>query len=162
MTSLSAASSSPAAALAGTAKHVMVSAAQPGHVADIAAICHAIAGSARAFAARPFLSLNINHVAPPMRFAPEATEVLVAADWVPMGRADLEWVVDGRSTGTLLGEEDGLVQPPLQLQAGHRRRGQRHGTCGQGRRQQGEPGSGGPPLRAAPAFRPRQFRPDPS
>jgi len=67
------------AALAGTAKHVMVSATLPGHVADIAAICHALAGSAAAFAARPFLSLNINHVAPPMRFAPAAAEVLVAA-----------------------------------------------------------------------------------
>lgn len=67
------------AALAGTTKHVMVSAALPEHVADIAAMVHAVAGSAEAFAARPFLSLNINHVAPPMRFAPEAAEVLVAA-----------------------------------------------------------------------------------
>ena len=67
------------AALAGTSKHVMVSAAHPDHVADIAAICHAVAGGPEAFAARPFLSLNINHVAPPMRFAPEAAEVLVAA-----------------------------------------------------------------------------------
>ncbi len=67
------------AALAGTAKHVMVSASQADHVADIAAICHAVAGSAEGFAARPFLSLNVNHVAPPLRFAPEAAEVLVAA-----------------------------------------------------------------------------------
>lgn len=67
------------AALAGTSKHVMVSAAQADHVADIAAMCHTVAGGPEAFAARPFLSLNINHVAPPMRFASEAAEVLVAA-----------------------------------------------------------------------------------
>ncbi|MEO0819414.1 MAG: trimethylamine methyltransferase family protein [Pseudomonadota bacterium] len=67
------------AALAGTAKHVMTSASSAAHVAEIAAICHAVAGSDEAFLARPFLSLNINHVAPPLRFAPEASEVLVAA-----------------------------------------------------------------------------------
>ena len=67
------------AALAGTSKHVLVSAGESGHVDDIAAMCRLVAGSAAAFAARPFLSLNINHVAPPMRFAPGAAEVLVAA-----------------------------------------------------------------------------------
>ena len=67
------------AALAGTAKHVFVSAASARHVRDIASMCHLAAGSPEAFAARPFLSLNINHVAPPMRFASEAAEVLVAA-----------------------------------------------------------------------------------
>ena len=67
------------AALAGTAKHVFVSAASANHVRDIARMCHLAAGSPEAFAARPFLSLNINHVAPPMRFASEAAEVLVAA-----------------------------------------------------------------------------------
>ncbi len=67
------------AALAGTSKHVLVSASAPGHVDDIASMCRLVAGSAEALAARPFLSLNINHVAPPMRFAPEASEVLVAA-----------------------------------------------------------------------------------
>lgn len=67
------------AALAGTTKHVIVSACSAEHVAEIAAMCHIVAGSAEAFAARPFLSLNINHVAPPMRFSPEAAEVLVAA-----------------------------------------------------------------------------------
>lgn len=67
------------AALAGTSKHVMVSASSADHVRDIATMCHLVAGSANAFAARPFLSLNINHVTPPMRFSPEAAEVLVAA-----------------------------------------------------------------------------------
>ncbi len=67
------------AALAATAKHVIVSVASADHVQDIAAMCHLAAGSPEAFAARPFLSLNINHVAPPMRFAPEAADVLIAA-----------------------------------------------------------------------------------
>ena len=67
------------AALAGTVKHVFVSASSANHVRDIASMCHLAAGSPEAFAARPFLSPNINHVAPPMRFAPEAAEVLVAA-----------------------------------------------------------------------------------
>ena len=77
------------AALAGTAKHVFVSAASAKHVRDIASMCHLAAGSPEAFAARPFLSLNINHVAPPMRFASEAAEVLVAA-----ARAELPCMVN--------------------------------------------------------------------
>lgn len=67
------------ASLAGTRKHVSVSAAHASHVADIAAICHAIAGSAEAFAQRPFLSLNVNHVVPPLRFSPDACLVLMEA-----------------------------------------------------------------------------------
>ncbi len=67
------------AALAGTSKHVLASANAPAHVDDIALMCHLVAGSAEAFAERPFLSLNINHVAPPMRFSTNAAEVLVAA-----------------------------------------------------------------------------------
>jgi trimethylamine--corrinoid protein Co-methyltransferase len=67
------------AALAGTSKHVMVQATDAAHVADIAAMCHAIAGSEAAFRARPFLSLNINHIVPPLRFHAEAAEVMVAA-----------------------------------------------------------------------------------
>ena len=35
--------------LAGTSKHVMVSASHPAHVSDIAQICYAIAGSEQAF-----------------------------------------------------------------------------------------------------------------
>ena len=67
------------AALAGTRKHVIVSATAADHVDDIAAMCHLVAGGRDAFAARPFLSLNINHVAPPMRFSQDAAEVLAAA-----------------------------------------------------------------------------------
>jgi len=67
------------ASLSGTAKHVMTSVSHPAHVAEIAEMCVCIAGSAAAFRARPFLSLNVNHVTPPLRFAPEAVEVLIEA-----------------------------------------------------------------------------------
>jgi trimethylamine--corrinoid protein Co-methyltransferase len=67
------------ASLAGTAKHVATSASHPSHVTAIAELCHAIAGSEEAFRARPFLSLNVNHVTPPLRFAAEACEVLAEA-----------------------------------------------------------------------------------
>ena len=67
------------AALSGTTKHVMVSASSPEAVEAIARMCHRVAGSEAAFRARPFLSLNINHVVPPLRFAEDAAPVLVAA-----------------------------------------------------------------------------------
>lgn len=67
------------ASLAGTAKHVMVSASQPEHVRPIAEMCYAIAGSEEAYRARPFLSLNINHVVPPLRFHAESCEVMAEA-----------------------------------------------------------------------------------
>jgi trimethylamine--corrinoid protein Co-methyltransferase len=67
------------ASLAGTAKHVMVSASEPAHVRDIARMCYAVAGSEQAFRDRPFLSLNINHAVPPLRFDADACEVLVEA-----------------------------------------------------------------------------------
>ena len=67
------------ASLAGTAKPVFTSAGTSAHVAQIAALCTAIAGSEAAFAARPFLSFNINHVVPPLRYATAACEVMAAA-----------------------------------------------------------------------------------
>ncbi len=67
------------AALAGTAKPVMVSASDAASVEAIADLCAVVAGSEAEFRARPFLSLNVNHVAPPLRFAPEACEALLAA-----------------------------------------------------------------------------------
>lgn len=67
------------ASLAGTTKHVMTSVSQASHVSDIAEMCHLLAGSSKAFRDRPFLSLNINHVVPPLRFDPEACDVLLAA-----------------------------------------------------------------------------------
>ncbi|NNE22558.1 MAG: trimethylamine methyltransferase [Rhizobiales bacterium] len=67
------------ASLAGTAKHVMVSASQPEHVRPIAEMCYAIAGSEAAFRARPFLSFNVNHVVPPLRFHAESCQVMAEA-----------------------------------------------------------------------------------
>ena len=65
------------ACLSGTRKHVMVSASSPDNVDAILALAHALAGSEQAFRAAPFLSLNINHVVPPLRFDPESALVLV-------------------------------------------------------------------------------------
>ncbi len=67
------------ACLAGTQKHVIVSASEPGHVRDIAQMCYMVAGSEDAFRARPFLSLNVNHVVPPLRFDSAACDVLAEA-----------------------------------------------------------------------------------
>ena len=67
------------ACLAGTSKHVSVSITEPGHVQAIADLCHAIAGGEIAFRARPFLTVMVCHVVPPMRFAEEACEVLERA-----------------------------------------------------------------------------------
>lgn len=71
------------ASLAGTGKHVMVSASHSDHVVDIARMCYKLAGSEEAFRAKPFLSLNINHAVPPLRFDAEACEVMAQA--VKMG-----------------------------------------------------------------------------
>lgn len=64
------------ACLRGTSKHVCVSASQGHHVKDIATICEILAGSRENFVARPFLSMNINHVVPPLRFHKESCDVL--------------------------------------------------------------------------------------
>ncbi len=68
-----------AASLAGTSKHVMVQASDPAHVADLAGLCHEIAGSEAKFRERPFLSLNINHAVPPLRIHAESAEVMAEA-----------------------------------------------------------------------------------
>jgi trimethylamine--corrinoid protein Co-methyltransferase len=67
------------ASLAGTTKHTMVSASSPEHVRQIAALCYTWAGSEIEFRRRPFLSLNINHAVPPMRFDADACLVLIEA-----------------------------------------------------------------------------------
>ncbi len=67
------------ACLAGTAKPVSVSITEPHHVKAIADICYTIAGGERAFRERPFLTVMVCHVVPPMRFAEEACETLEAA-----------------------------------------------------------------------------------
>ena len=67
------------ASLAATRKPVLTSASAGAHVAPIARLCYGIAGGEAAFRARPFLSFNINHVTPPLRYASDACEVLAAA-----------------------------------------------------------------------------------
>ncbi|WP_170424216.1 trimethylamine methyltransferase family protein [Ruegeria arenilitoris] len=67
------------ACLAGTSKHVSISITEPQNVAEIAALCYSIAGGEAAFRARPFLTVMVCHVVPPMRFAEEACEVLELA-----------------------------------------------------------------------------------
>jgi len=67
------------ACLTGTSKHVSVSITEAGNVADIAELCYRVAGSEAAFRARPFLTVLVCHVVPPMRFAEEACDVLEAA-----------------------------------------------------------------------------------
>lgn len=67
------------ASIKGTAKHILTSASAAAHVREIADLCFAVAGSREAFVARPFLSFNINHVVPPLRYAAHACEVMAAA-----------------------------------------------------------------------------------
>ncbi|WP_421701754.1 trimethylamine methyltransferase family protein [Aliiroseovarius sp.] len=67
------------ACLAGTSKHVSISITEPENVAAVAELCYRIAGGEAAFRARPFLTVMVCHVVPPMRFATEALDVLEAA-----------------------------------------------------------------------------------
>ena len=67
------------ACLAGTAKHVSISITEAANVRPIADLCYAIAGDEAAFRARPFMTVLVCHVVPPMRFAEEACEVLEEA-----------------------------------------------------------------------------------
>ncbi len=67
------------ASLIGTQKHVCTSITQPEHVARLAELLFLIAGSHEAFEKRPFVSLNINHVVPPLRFHKESCEVMAEA-----------------------------------------------------------------------------------
>ena len=38
---------------------------------------------------------------------------VLGLDWMPLGRADLVWLEEEQTTGTLVGEFDGLVRPSL-------------------------------------------------
>jgi trimethylamine--corrinoid protein Co-methyltransferase len=67
------------ACLAGTSKHVSISISDPANVRPIAELCYGIAGSEAAFRARPFLTVMVCHVVPPMRFAEEACATLEQA-----------------------------------------------------------------------------------
>ncbi len=71
--------STAAASLLGTSKHVMVQASEPAHVVEIAALCYSLAGGEHQFRSRPFLSLNINHIVPPLRMHFESVLVMEAA-----------------------------------------------------------------------------------
>ena len=63
----------------GTSKHVSVSISDPSHVSAIADLCYRLAGSEATFRERPFLTVMVCHVVPPMRFAEEACETMEAA-----------------------------------------------------------------------------------
>ncbi len=67
------------ACLMATSKHVSISISDPSHVPDIAEMCYRLAGSEAAFRERPFLTVMVCHVVPPMRFAEEACETMEAA-----------------------------------------------------------------------------------
>lgn len=67
------------ACLMGTSKHVSISITEPSNVPAIAQLCYTIAGGEAAFRARPFLTVMVCHVVPPMRFAEDACTVLEAA-----------------------------------------------------------------------------------
>jgi len=67
------------ACLMGTAKHVSVSISDPSTVPIIADLCYRLAGSEAAFRERPFLTVMVCHVVPPMRFAEDACNTLEAA-----------------------------------------------------------------------------------
>jgi len=67
------------ACLMGTSKHVSVSVSEPENLPQLAQLCYALAGGEAAFRARPFLTVMVCHVVPPMRFAEEALDTLEAA-----------------------------------------------------------------------------------
>ena len=67
------------ASLVGTTKPIATSVAHVDTMDDLEVLLSLVAGSMEAFRAKPFLSLNINHVTPPLRFAPDAMLVLMRA-----------------------------------------------------------------------------------
>lgn len=67
------------ASLSGTTKHVMTSVQNAEGAAAVAKMCHLAAGGEAAFRERPFLSLNVNHVVPPLRFSADGCSAMAAA-----------------------------------------------------------------------------------
>ncbi|MDA9009453.1 trimethylamine methyltransferase family protein [Alphaproteobacteria bacterium] len=67
------------ASLRGTSKHVCTQITEAGNVQDIAEMCYMIAGSKEAFLEKPFLSVNVNHAVPPLRFDSQSCEVMAEA-----------------------------------------------------------------------------------
>ena len=65
--------------LSATEKHIMTSVSNHETVKDIAEICYLLAGGENNFKEKPFLSLNINYVIPPLRLEPEACKVMAEA-----------------------------------------------------------------------------------
>ena len=67
------------ASLVGTSKHVISSISAVSNVKTVHQLCSIIAGSDKNFFDKPFMSLNVNHVVPPLRFDTESCEVLIEA-----------------------------------------------------------------------------------
>ena len=67
------------ACLSGTYKPVSMSICDYSHIPAVAEICYELAGSEQAFREKPFMTIMICHVVPPMRFATEACDSLEAA-----------------------------------------------------------------------------------
>ncbi len=67
------------ACLRGTSKHVGCGFTQAASLEAAFDLLHALAGSARAWRDRPFVSVPVCHVVPPLRFAAEACRVLEVA-----------------------------------------------------------------------------------
>ena len=67
------------AALVGTSKHVISSISHINNIKNVHELCSVLAGSDENFYNQPFLSLNINHVVPPLRFDTESCRVLIEA-----------------------------------------------------------------------------------
>jgi trimethylamine--corrinoid protein Co-methyltransferase len=63
----------------GTAKPVLISASSAYTADEIITMARYIAGSAETLHDRPFFGFNINHVVPPLRFDPEACQVIIRA-----------------------------------------------------------------------------------
>lgn len=53
-----------------------------------------------------------------MTLVAQASTPVVGLRWQPLGRADLAWVQDGRTSGVAVGEFDGFVRPNLSAYAG--------------------------------------------
>ncbi len=67
------------ASIAGTKKHVGTSFVDPSHMEDGLELLRMVAGSEEAWRARPFVSLSVTFVVPPMKFATESCEVMEVA-----------------------------------------------------------------------------------
>ena len=67
------------ASIAGTTKPIATSVTHHKTLDDLEVMLSLVAGSMDAFRKAPFLSLNINHVTPPLRLAPDAVLVMIKA-----------------------------------------------------------------------------------